>query len=522
LLLLSFCSVLLFPVLLVYADAWVSPTGYQDPSSGWNNEANAYDEATGTRADSNGFLKQTWSTYLVLNYTSTRGNKIQCYVEKSSSYMTTMEIDVANQTGSWVNVFSATPTYAAWYNVTFASKHTSTAMRFRFWNSASSTWTCYAYVNEADYLNFPDDSVPSYDLSKCGTNTTLSVSTWLFYSYWYSTVTLLSGFIFSFNQSGSYVNDTWVSFPATNSTWANVSKSITLNCGSVVGWLVYANTSAGWTVLPVQYETVSALVTFYFTDLGSLERNGSVLGNGTSTTYSSLSPVLHLTGVPESNMTCVNFTIGGVLVSGNPYNFTVQNSTSVWCYFANYTSSGGGVPWIMAGFTWTVPNPVAGEWFFFNASYSDSSGVIANYTWDFGTGNGWETEVMGLVYHYYASNGVYNVSLFVGGDVGNSSVLTLVVVVGTYSSGYSAGYSAGYAAGWSAGNSTGYVAGWIIGNDTGYVAGYAAGYAVGYADGSAAGSDDFNFVYAGGFAGIIGVGGVVVLWSARRRKRKFR
>ena len=141
-------------------EAWVSPNNFQDPTNVWSTETNAYDENTGTRSSCS-VAASSWSGYLVLNLTgSTTGSKLEYYVGRSGILVNNMRIDVANGTGSWINVYTGNPSVNAWTNVT-GFTHTITAMRFSFYNS-NSFQTRIAYVYEADYLG---NAVPfNYEL----------------------------------------------------------------------------------------------------------------------------------------------------------------------------------------------------------------------------------------------------------------------------------------------------------------------------------------------------------------------
>jgi len=173
-----------------------------------------------------------------------------------------------------------------------------------------------------------------YDLSKTGTNSTNSVSTWLFYSFWYSIANNLSGFIFSFNGSSSPVNDTWIPFPDVNNSWSNATKTISNGAGTIIAWQVFANDSMNiWTTLPFQYATVSATIFFYWKGDGQLERNGTLLANGSSSTYNELNLGLELCALPNGNRSYLNFTYSYGFSIENPFNMSVVNSTAIWLYF---------------------------------------------------------------------------------------------------------------------------------------------------------------------------------------------
>ena len=73
---------------------------------------------------------------------------------------------------------------------------------------------------------------PQFDLSKGGTNSTSSVSTWNFFLFWYVLQGSLSGFIFSVNVTSTYVNDTWTPFAQSNNSWSNKTLTISLRSGN--------------------------------------------------------------------------------------------------------------------------------------------------------------------------------------------------------------------------------------------------------------------------------------------------
>ncbi|MGA9387708.1 MAG: hypothetical protein WBV70_02650 [Candidatus Bathyarchaeia archaeon] len=126
----------------------------------WTNPSNAYDSNTGTAAT------YTWSTsgytaYLTLNLTYvTRGSKIRYWVGRSNTAVTNMTIDIGNQTGSWRNVYNATPTYSAYANasITFSQY---TAVRFSFYKPGTTSRTVSVYetqgVNDTVLANYQVD-----------------------------------------------------------------------------------------------------------------------------------------------------------------------------------------------------------------------------------------------------------------------------------------------------------------------------------------------------------------------------
>jgi hypothetical protein len=123
--------------------------------TGWTNPANAYDNNTGTAATYT-FSGSGYSAYLTLNLTYvTRGSKIQYWVSEDST-ISNMLIDIANQTGSWINVYNnPAPTLGAYANASIQFSQY-TAVRFSFFKTGSSSKTAYVY--EAQGVN---DTVPA-------------------------------------------------------------------------------------------------------------------------------------------------------------------------------------------------------------------------------------------------------------------------------------------------------------------------------------------------------------------------
>lgn len=61
-------------------------------------------------------------------------------------------------------------------------------------------------------------------------------------AYWQTNATSLSTYIFSWNNSGSFVNSTPVTFTG-SANWSNVTMNVTNVSGTNIGWIIYANDS---------------------------------------------------------------------------------------------------------------------------------------------------------------------------------------------------------------------------------------------------------------------------------------
>jgi len=124
-------------------------------ATGWTNSGLSCDNLTTTSASTSwSSAAPTHSAYLTLNFTNTiRGNKINYWVTRSSTTVTLMYIDIANATGSWVNVYGSSFSVSAYYNVSI-SLSIYTAMRFSFTHTGTSSRTAYAYEIRAVNASF--------------------------------------------------------------------------------------------------------------------------------------------------------------------------------------------------------------------------------------------------------------------------------------------------------------------------------------------------------------------------------
>lgn len=85
-----------------------------------------------------------------------------------------------------------------------------------------------------------DTSLPTS--SNVGQNNTVAGQDTLFYALWEDDYSL-SGYIFSTNNSGTWVNDSWKPLSGSEA-WTNVTKTLTSAIGIDIGWRIYANDSS--------------------------------------------------------------------------------------------------------------------------------------------------------------------------------------------------------------------------------------------------------------------------------------
>lgn len=117
--------------------SWVSPTGYEDPDSKWDNEPNAYDENTDTNAISTEGLFYNWTKFLILTISAITCNKVRFNCEYSSGSAQQIDLDVYKD-GAWVDVYEGAFSDHTWVEKTFTQGSVS-KVRMRFWMVSSGT-----------------------------------------------------------------------------------------------------------------------------------------------------------------------------------------------------------------------------------------------------------------------------------------------------------------------------------------------------------------------------------------------
>lgn len=164
-----------------------------------------------------------------------------------------------NNTGTFVNdtwrsfSTSVNPT-SAYAAVTKTLNGTvGDVVTWRFWcNDTSNNW------NSTSLQSFLiSSSMPTY--SAASSSSTNGGSSCAFSVLWNDTVNL-SGYIFETNNSGTFVNDTWMRFSAfvgQNSAYSRVTKTLDGTIGDVVQWRFWCNdTNNNWNA--VSYQNIFA------------------------------------------------------------------------------------------------------------------------------------------------------------------------------------------------------------------------------------------------------------------------
>ena len=127
---------------------WVSPTGFNDPEGAWTDEANAYDENTGTFTYTY-TATESWSSYLWLTINAISCSKVRFWALVSEGYIETISLDVFYSSG-WHTIYEGNYANQEWVEKEIGSTQQVTAMRVKFYNSSTAG---NAVLYEVDFFD---------------------------------------------------------------------------------------------------------------------------------------------------------------------------------------------------------------------------------------------------------------------------------------------------------------------------------------------------------------------------------
>jgi hypothetical protein len=160
-----------------------------------------------------------------------------------------------NNTGTWTNeTWAAFSTNPSWANATKTLNITGGLVIGYRWfaNDTSNNWGDSGIQS----LTTTDHTNPT--VSEISASSVIGSSSCELAANW-TDETGLSGYIFSTNNTGSWVNETWNAF-STNPSWANVTKTLNATGGLVIGYRWFANdTSDNWGDSGIQTLTTTDL-----------------------------------------------------------------------------------------------------------------------------------------------------------------------------------------------------------------------------------------------------------------------
>ena len=123
------------------ADDWQSPTGHTEGD--WGNEANTYDEDTGTSATIS-VSAYSWSEDLELTIDALYCDKVRFWAYYSGTYINSIDLDVYYD-GSYHDVYEGTYADREWIEKSLGSTYSVTKVLIKFYNDYSSSKTAYIY-----------------------------------------------------------------------------------------------------------------------------------------------------------------------------------------------------------------------------------------------------------------------------------------------------------------------------------------------------------------------------------------
>ncbi|CAD6491527.1 MAG: hypothetical protein ANIMEMIM_00157 [Candidatus Argoarchaeum ethanivorans] len=192
----------------------------------------------------------------------TQGEAVLLYAQGNDETALDFAILETNETGGWQNITDgsygspmdmgdAVDTWT-WSNFTWqnASITAGTTVGWRIWyNDTSNNW------NKTDIICFTvqsaDNNPPEW--SDVQTNkTSIYENDYVKFTANWTDDVALAGYKFSTNQSGAWVNSSFVPFSGTSNISENITQ-IAASAGTTVGWRFYANdTSENWDVTDIQ------------------------------------------------------------------------------------------------------------------------------------------------------------------------------------------------------------------------------------------------------------------------------
>lgn len=136
-----------------------------------------------------------------------------------------------------------------------------------FWcNDTSNNWNSTSLQSLHISPSTPTYSNGSSSSANAGSSCTFSV-------LWKDSANL-SGYIFGTNNTGSFVNDTWVPFSnsvSQTSAYSTVTKTLSNTIGDVVQWRFWCNdTNNSWNAAPLQSLLVDSNKVLFVTSMGNI------------------------------------------------------------------------------------------------------------------------------------------------------------------------------------------------------------------------------------------------------------
>lgn len=405
---------------------------------------------------------QNWMASILINDT-----------KKASIDTTTVIEQVENTVGSYTNVtLSSNYTFNTeiWSN--FVSIDLTSFTSMKYWNNSEfvaiypqytsdcdtnlptfNSTTIASEVHKACYedtgfrVASPSLSTRTYQVqsnvaptyTSFGTNDTTpepsaSVN---FYAYWSDANGNLSTYIFSTNNTGTWINDSAVTFSDVNNSWSNKTLTINNTPDVVIGYKFFANdtdnemNSTSINVVTVTDTIAPNLVLTSPQNNSSYNYNTSIMLNYTVSDSVSVNRTWYYvlnssSGYEISNTTLTTNITFNVSESGNYTLYLYANDTS---NNINFTSAIFSIDTVAP--TISILSPTSGaDYNYYNILFSitaaDSGGISARW---YNVNNGTNVTFDGDEYVYLGVENTYNVTFWVNDSAGNKNSTFIVFTI---------------------------------------------------------------------------------------------
>jgi hypothetical protein len=134
-------------VVSILGESFTTPTGHEDPESGWSSEANAYDDDTGTSSSTSTDISATsWSEYLEFKIDSSTIYGVRSWITSEGGDADFIGVDYYD--GEWHSIYEGASASGAWvYKEAFAESVTKA--RIRLYNGSGAG--CWGRIYEFDF-----------------------------------------------------------------------------------------------------------------------------------------------------------------------------------------------------------------------------------------------------------------------------------------------------------------------------------------------------------------------------------
>jgi len=138
---------------IIDGGSWVSPSGYEDPDSDWNDEDEAYDGSTASSAQTTvTWLTWAWTNEIELTHGSMRCTKIKFYAWYNSLYCKEINLDRSNGGSVWSGVYEGSFSDRSWVTKTFSEATMTHARIFFYAKRTIISGTIYPDVFELEFF----------------------------------------------------------------------------------------------------------------------------------------------------------------------------------------------------------------------------------------------------------------------------------------------------------------------------------------------------------------------------------